>query len=60
VSIDRMDHDYGVYATPEDAYSWTSGPRAPGHDAPELLIGEILGWLRDVVGVRAKERSGPI
>jgi pimeloyl-ACP methyl ester carboxylesterase len=60
VSIDRMDHDYGVYATPEDAYSWTYGPSAPGHDAPELLIGEILGWLRDAVGVGAKERSGPM
>jgi pimeloyl-ACP methyl ester carboxylesterase len=46
ISIDRMDHDYGVYATAEDAYSWTYGPSAPGHDAPELVIGEVLEWLR--------------
>jgi pimeloyl-ACP methyl ester carboxylesterase len=58
VQIDRMDHDYGVYATAEDAYSWTYGPSAPGHDAPELVIGELLRWLRDTVGF-STVRPGP-
>ncbi|HSF14126.1 MAG TPA: alpha/beta fold hydrolase [Vicinamibacteria bacterium] len=50
VSFANMDHDYGVYASAEDAYSWTYGPSAPGHDAPELVIGTVLRWLRDTVG----------
>ena len=51
VEIPRMGHDYGVYPTIEAAYSWTHGPGAPGHDAPELVIGEILRWLEEDVGV---------
>jgi pimeloyl-ACP methyl ester carboxylesterase len=49
IAFERMDHDYGVYASAEDAYSWTYGPSAPGHDAPELLIGELLRWLKEYV-----------
>jgi hypothetical protein len=49
MTIDRMDHDYGVYASAEDACGWTYGPSAPGHDAPEVVIGEVLRWPRDEV-----------
>lgn len=51
VEIPRMGHDYGVTATVEEAYSWTWGPAAPAHDAPELVISEILRWLRDDIGI---------
>ncbi len=55
VQLDRMDHDYGVYTTAEDAYAWTYGPSAPGHDAPELLVGEIMRWLEHEVGIDTPE-----
>jgi pimeloyl-ACP methyl ester carboxylesterase len=58
VQFDRMDHDYAVYATSEDAYSWTYGPSAPGHDAPELVIGEILRWLKYEVGIDTVQVDG--
>ncbi|MEM7017296.1 MAG: alpha/beta hydrolase, partial [Pseudomonadota bacterium] len=50
--LPKMDHDYGVYASAEDAYSWVRGDNAPGHDAPEVLAQLILRWLRDEVGIK--------